>query len=126
MVFSGLIAWQYPTIFKPLRKADSELIEYFPLDKSDADYFIRKTDNTYSVQYLAKGTENTVAGNPDDDRVLYIGSTTVDLDQFVDKKVKLMGSIIFGVPYCKGECPKYIVEDKRPVVKIETISLAEN
>lgn len=125
IVVGGVLAWRYLYIVKPYREAHSELFIYFPLDRLDADYFISKADNTYSVQYFAKGKENTLAGNPDDGRVLYIGSAPIDLDQFVNKKVKLSGSFINGVPYCKGECPKYIGVGTRPVVKIDSIALAE-
>lgn len=128
IIILGIISFfilRYFIIIKPFNLALTENITYFPLDNLNADYFVRKSDTTYAIQYFAKGKDKTIPGSLDDDKVLYIGSTPIDLDKFVDKKVKLSGDFINGMPYCKGDCPEYIGIDKRLVVKIDAISLIE-
>ncbi len=100
---------------------DSSTLLVFPLNSEDADYTIIKLENSYSLNYKKK--------NPrvmQDDLSLLIGVTPTDLDEFVDKKVRVTGSFITGTPYCKGECSRYLGSEKRPVVKIDTIELYEN
>ncbi len=86
----------------------------FPVQEPTAQYMIRKEGNSYLVNYK-RGS---------DDLQAYVGSSPSDLDQFVDKQVKLTGSYIEAKPYCTGECIGNSSQ-KQTVFKIETINLAE-
>jgi hypothetical protein len=86
----------------------------FPIQEPTAQYMIRKDGNSYVVNYK-RGIDDIQA---------YVGSSPSDLDQFVDKQVKLSGHYIDAKPYCKGECTGNS-SNKQTVLKIESISLAQ-
>lgn len=113
----GVLSWRYVYIVKPANDKFAPIV--FPLNSEDANYTIVKFENSYSLNYKKKNPQSI-----HDDLALLIGSTPVDLDQFVGKKIKVTGSFINASPYCKGDCSS-IGTGKRPVVKIDTIALAE-
>lgn len=117
VIFVGVLSWRYIYIVKPANDKFAPIV--FPLNSEDANYTIVKFENSYSLNYKKKNPQSI-----NDDLALLIGSTPVDLDQFVDKKIKVTGSFINASPYCKGDCSS-IGTSKRPVVKIDSIALAE-
>ena len=113
-------------------------VPYFPLDRADAQYTIRKGDDgTYRVEYkVGKGACFHCDPNADDTRSSPIGSTKVSLDQFIDKKVKIDGQFRdkLGQPLCWKEChftqcpdPKiqYCDVNTFNVIDINTLTLAQ-
>ncbi|MDQ3239505.1 MAG: hypothetical protein M3P33_03200 [bacterium] len=122
-LFVGFFSWRYIHIVMPAHEANPVAYNFFPFNESGAEYTITKSDKLYSLNYAKYGFEKTCA-TCDDNRALLIGSTPVDLEQFVNKKVSVHGSFIEVSPYCKGDC-KFNDTLKRPVVKIDSIQLAE-
>lgn len=123
VVLIGFLTWRYIFVVKPAYESNPIAYNFFPFNGSGAEYTIVKSDKNYSLNYAKYGFEKTCA-SCDDNLSVLIGSTPVDLDQFANKKVKVTGSFIDGSPICKGDC-KFNDTVKRPVVKIDTISLAE-
>jgi hypothetical protein len=100
-------------------KADSYSI--FPLSDANADYIITEWDGLYTLTYYKYGV-NESDQNTADTLSLFISSSPVNLEQYLNKSVEIQGDFVDGVPMCKEKCPRYIGTKQRPVVRITTIS----